>query len=233
MAIKTEIEDLTPLTQANSDQLTAADFAGGPRTFEITRVASKRRDAKSKDPTPLLVVYLRGEDRPWVASKGMARVLAALWDAKPSRWPDGAAVTLYAEPTVTFGGEQTGGIRIEALSHLSQPQVDVKVKEARGRVVTYTIHRIEAQRHATQQPPAPSLADVLTAAGLTVADLDLWRSSKGKPSTATLTDAERATLAGWLSAPGKSAERIAEIARSAAEQPGGESMPVPPGDDEF
>lgn len=105
--------DLTDTILAKSDQITADDLLSGPRTVRITDVQA---DAGAEQP---VTIHIEGDTKVFRPSKSMRRVLVHCWG------PDGAAyvgrsVTLYRDPSVTFGGAQVGGIRISAMSHLER-----------------------------------------------------------------------------------------------------------------
>lgn len=102
---------LTP----KSDQLNADDLIAGPRTIRITEVKA------GITPEQPVSIYFDGDNgRPWKPSKGMRRVLVALYGAESSAFVD-KRVTLFNEPSVTFGPDTTGGIRISHASGITQP----------------------------------------------------------------------------------------------------------------
>jgi len=192
--MQSEITDLAQLTVPDSEQLNADDLIGGARIFTISRI-SRGRPGKAKGSQPMniaLVEFVRG---PWRPCLTMRRVLMELWGPRPTEWADGARVELYRDASVTFGDDLVGGFRIARMSHLAEAEHLVIVTTARGRRTTYRIGRLAAQSR-----PTADLATVLTDAELTEGDIDRWRASDGRPPVATLTDEQRAQLAGWLAA---------------------------------
>ena len=108
--------DLSATVAPKSDQLNADDLLAGPRTIRITRVTADPGSAEQP-----VSVYFEGDGgKPWKPCKSMRRVLIACWGADASVFA-GRGVTLYRDPTVTWGGLEVGGIRISHLSHIDAP----------------------------------------------------------------------------------------------------------------
>jgi hypothetical protein len=97
-----------------SDQLDFDDFLAGERTFTVAGV---KAGPSADQPVEIL---LQEFPRPWRPSKSMRRVLVAAWNADASTYV-GKRMTLFGDPTVKFGGQAVGGIRIAALSHIDKP----------------------------------------------------------------------------------------------------------------
>jgi hypothetical protein len=106
------MSDMTPVIEAKSDQLNAADLVGGPITVTITRVDV--RDAKEQ---PVSVHYQGDDGKPWKPCKSMCRVMVAAWGPDSKTYP-GKMLTLYCDPTVKWAGMEIGGIRISHMSHI-------------------------------------------------------------------------------------------------------------------
>lgn len=105
--------DLSSTIVPRSDQQNSDDFISGPRTIRITRVSA---DTGSKE-QPILI-YFEGDDgKPYKPCKSMRRVLVQIWGADGAQYP-GRSMTLYRDPTVTWGGMQVGGIRISHMSDI-------------------------------------------------------------------------------------------------------------------
>lgn len=139
-----------------SDQLDAIELVSGPRTFVIDSVS--RGNAEQP-----VEVHLRDFPRVWRPSKGMRRVLAAGWGADASKWA-GRSLTLYFDPTVTFGKDRPGGTRIKAMSHLEKP-LSVPLLISRGKSAIFTVEILK-------DGPAPSAPAVDIA---TITDTDTLR----------------------------------------------------------
>lgn len=138
--------DMNQFVAAKSDQLNAEDFLGGPRTFRIAGVAA------SGSPDQPVNVRLEGEERFFRPCKSMRRVMIAVWGADSAAYI-GQAMTLYRDPKVTFGGMQTGGIRISHMSGISNEQT-VVIMEKKGKKAGISIKPLAAPS-ATRSPAAP------------------------------------------------------------------------------
>ena len=116
--------DITAHNEAKSDQLNAADIMAGPRTITVRAVNVPGGEQ------PVHVFFDGDNNRPWKPCKGMLRVLAKGWTKESDNWI-GKRAELYFEPTVTYGGQEVGGIRIRAMSDIP----------ARGLQVSLTLNR--------------------------------------------------------------------------------------------
>jgi hypothetical protein len=81
----------------------------------------------------------------------MRRVLVAAWG------PDGNAfigrsMTLYLDRSVTFGGDQVGGIRISHLSHIDKPAV-IPLTASRGKRKPYEVKPLRTPASTSSPPP--------------------------------------------------------------------------------
>lgn len=116
--------DLRNTIIPNSNQVNADDLISGPKTIKI-------RDVKVIDSeTQPVSIYFDGDDnKPYKPSKGMRRVLVALWGANAKDYI-GRYLTLYRDEKVKFGGIEVGGIRISHASHIKEP---TRVLETVGR----------------------------------------------------------------------------------------------------
>lgn len=110
--------------EAKSDQLNAVDIMGAEPVIRIRDVQVKKGDQ------PVWVYFDGDNNRPWKPSKGMLRILAGAWGRDSQQWI-GRFVQIYFEPTVKYGGEEVGGIRIRSLSDI----------DARGLTFALTINR--------------------------------------------------------------------------------------------
>jgi hypothetical protein len=153
--------DMSQFTQAKSDQLNAEDFLGGPRSFTIAGVAA------SGSPDQPVNVRLEGEERYFRPCKTMRRIMVAVWGRDASQYV-GQALTLYRDPKVTFGGMETGGIRISHMTGISEERLIV-VMEKKGKKGGITIKPLQARAPSTRSPqattPAPA-SDPATGAGM-------------------------------------------------------------------
>lgn len=111
--------DMTQFTLAKGQQVNADDLISGPRTITITRVSGNEGNKEQ----PVAVFFEGDEGKPFMPCKTMRRLMVAAWGPDASTY-SGRKVTLYRDPTVKFGGMETGGVRI---SHMSHIDADLKV----------------------------------------------------------------------------------------------------------
>jgi hypothetical protein len=115
-----------------SDQLNSDDLIAGPKTIRITGI-----QAGSTPEQPVFIKYEGGDGRPWKPCKSMRRVLCAIWGADGAAYT-GRRLTLFCDPSVRFGGEQTGGIRISHASHIAEA-VSLSLTVTRGKRKPFTV----------------------------------------------------------------------------------------------
>lgn len=173
--------DLTDTIIPRSDQLNAEDLLTGPRTVTITEV--KRGNAEQP-----VAVHLDGlPGRPYYPCKSMRRVMVAAWGPDASAYV-GRRMKLYRDPDVKFGGLATGGIRIEALSHLDKPMT-LALTVTRGKRAPYVVKPL-ADDAPTAAPVPTYMADARAAK-----TLEEWRQVWQRAKDAGhLTEALKAEL---------------------------------------
>lgn len=132
-------------TEPRSDQWNADDFIGGPRTFTIAGVKVGAAEQKYD------IHLVEGEGRAWRPPLTVLRLLVAGWGDDATQWP-GRRVTLYRDPSIRFGKDAVGGIRVSHMSHLPDGK---PLKEM------LTVTRGRRTEHVVQPlPDAPTPADV-------------------------------------------------------------------------
>jgi len=155
--------------EPRSDQWNADDFTGGPRTFTIAGVKEGAAEQKYD-------IQLEGEARAWRPPLTMLRVLIAAWGDDSNVWT-GRRVTLFQDPTVRFGGDVLGGIRISHLSHIDQP-LRIKVTTTRGKRAPVTVQPLKEAPKPAQQATG-SVSDKVkadTAKAITDGTVDAYLS---------------------------------------------------------
>lgn len=105
--------DMASTIVPRSDQWNSDDFIAGARTVTITKVSAN----PSSSEQPISINFDGDEGKPYKPCKGMRRVLVAIWGRDATAYV-GRSLTLYRDPTVTWGGMAVGGIRISHASHL-------------------------------------------------------------------------------------------------------------------
>lgn len=120
-----DIVDMSQFVEAKSDQLNADDLIGGPRTVTITSVVGTGGDQ------PVSIHYQGDNGKPFKPCKTIRRVMIAVWGRYANEYV-GKSMTLYRDPKVTFGGLETGGIRISHMSGIEK-ETTVVVMKTKGK----------------------------------------------------------------------------------------------------
>jgi hypothetical protein len=126
-------DDITSAIQAKSDQLNAVDIVGSEPVIKIREVKLFLNSPKQK-----VWIHFEGDNnRPWKPAVGMLSIMTEAWGKLTKEWV-GKHVQIFCEPTVTYGGEQVGGIEIKALSDIKKEGIDVvHVKNQKQRKVRH------------------------------------------------------------------------------------------------
>lgn len=129
--------DITKTVEPRSDQLNYDDVAARPITITITEVKA----GSAEQPVELHNTEYPG--RPYKPGKSMRRVLVAAWGAEASAYV-GRRITIYGDPSIRFGKDAVGGIRISHLSHLTEP-LTVALTVTRGKRAPFTVQPLTEQ----------------------------------------------------------------------------------------
>lgn len=122
--------DITDTLAPKSDQLDAEDLIGGERTFTVESV----NRGSVEQPVEIRLAEFPRCYRP---AKTVRRILAAAWGTDATEWT-GRRLTLFRDPSVMFGNEAVGGIRVSHLSHIDKP-ITVALMAKRGKRSTFTV----------------------------------------------------------------------------------------------
>ena len=189
--------NLTESIAPRSDQLNAEDLLSGPRTFTIREV---RAGASSEQPVDVELVEFPG--RPFKPSKTVRRLLVAGWGPESDAYA-GRRLTLYRDPSIRFGKDEVGGIRVSHMSHLDKP-LKLALTVTRGKRAPHVVEPL------TDERPAGIAADGLSAIvagleGLGITDrgamLAAVKRATGRDdlgSARDLTAEEGATVLAWI-----------------------------------
>lgn len=131
-----------------SDQLNS-DALLEPKTITVTRV-TKIDEADQ----PLVLNYEGDKGQPYKPCKSMRRVLAHCWGRWANEWV-GKSMTLFNDPTVKWGGIESGGVRISHVSHI-QRTTAIPLRESSKKKTVYTVKPLQVQQPA--RPAAPPTA---------------------------------------------------------------------------
>lgn len=157
--------DLTETTAPRSDQQNYDDVATAPRTVTIEEV----RPGTTEQPVEIHLVEFPG--RPYKPSKSMRRLFVAAWGADSTKYT-GRSIRIYGDPSVKFGGQTTGGIKVSHLSDIDAPMT-VHLTATRGKRAPHTVE------------PLPSPEQV--AASRSVDELRAWHAVSGTGVRALIT----------------------------------------------
>lgn len=136
--------DISDTIIPNSQQINAEDLLASARTVTITQVEK----GSAEQPVFLHVAEFPG--RTFRPGKSMRRVLVSAWGPEASAYV-GRKLTIYNDPTIRFGKDVTGGIRISHMSHLDKP-LTVALTVTRGKRAPFVVQPLK-------EAPAPSRAD--------------------------------------------------------------------------
>lgn len=139
--------DISGSLAPRSDQQNFDDYLAGPKTATVSEVKA----GTTEQPVEVHLVEFPG--RPYKPSKSMRRVLVAAWGAEASAYV-GRRITLVGDPTVKFGGQVVGGIKIAALSHIDKP-LSINLTVTRGKRAPHVVQPL---------PDAPVDPEKVTAA---------------------------------------------------------------------
>jgi len=135
--------DVTKYTYSKGNQLNADDIVSAPITVQVAAV-EETNDAQQ----PLAIRYDGDNGKPFLPCLTMRKLIAALWGAESDDWV-GKSLTLYRDPSIKFGPDTPGGVRISHMSGIEKT-VSVQLLEKRGKRRQYTIVPLEVK------PPAPT-----------------------------------------------------------------------------
>lgn len=127
-----DVRDLRATIVPKSDQLNSEQLLSGPITVTVTSV-----NVSDSAEQPVSIHYEGEDGRPFKPCKTMRKVLILAWGQDGSQWA-GKSMTLYNDPTVTFGREKVGGIRISHLSDIAR-DIAVSLTATKGKKTLHTI----------------------------------------------------------------------------------------------
>ena len=182
--------DISQYTYSKGTQTNADDLVAAPRTVVVTDVV-----LTGDEKQPLAVRYEGDEGKPFLPCLTMRKMIAAIWGAESDAWI-GQSLTLFRDPSIKFGPDTPGGVRISHMSGIDKT-ISVQLLEKRGKRRTYTIVPLVVEKAAAKQPskqPEPSptteaptidkqalFSDARENAGLGRKDFGKWFKTKTKP----------------------------------------------------
>lgn len=182
--------DITKTVEPRSDQLNFDDVQTHPLTITITGVKQGPPDQ------PVELHNTEFEGRPYKPGKSMRRVLIAAWGTDAAAYV-GRKITIYGDPTIRFGKDAVGGIRISHLSHIDKP-LTVALTVTRGKRAPFTVQPLPTAPEPSESAVVDALADINGAESMPalVAAWDLAgaRKVQGHPDVIAAKDARKAEL---------------------------------------
>lgn len=140
-------KDVSDTIVAKSDQLNADDLLGGPITVTITSVK------RTADDQPISI-HISGGHQPFKPCKTMRRALVFAWGKDSTQWT-GHTLVLLRDPKVRWGNEEVGGIRIQAMSHITA-RLELSLAVSKGKKAKVVIERLTAAPTSNTKPATTS-----------------------------------------------------------------------------
>jgi hypothetical protein len=147
------IMDLASTIIPKSDQTNADDLISGPRTIKITAVQPGSQEQ------PVSINFEGDNGRPYKPSKSMRRVLVQLWGSQGAAYV-GRRLTICRDPSVKFGGDMVGGIKISHASHIPEA-VNLMLTETRGKRKPHHVDPLQDEAPAKDWMPEILAQDAL------------------------------------------------------------------------
>lgn len=133
-------EQLRKAIEPKSDQLNADDFiavAAVTVTIKEVDFVSGFKELKTR-------IKVEEFDRFYMPSKGMTRVMTNAWGEDEQKWI-GEKLVLYREPSVKFGDETVGGIRISHMTGLDTERKEFEITQNRGSRKKHVVYRLQTE----------------------------------------------------------------------------------------
>jgi hypothetical protein len=143
--------DMTTAITPKSDQINADDLLAGPRTFTIDRVTEGTAEQ------PANVHLVENPGKPYRPGKSMARVMVKAWGANSDAYA-GQRLTLFCDPSIRFGSDAVGGIRIAEMTGIDGPLV-VSLTVTRGNKKLFTVQPLADAPPTLTEPTEAEVAN--------------------------------------------------------------------------
>lgn len=150
--MNTDVRDLRSTITPKSDQLNSEQLLGGPLVITVSEVR-----AGSGDDQPVSVYYELDRARPFKPCKTMRKLLIHAWGADGTAWV-GRSMELFNEPSIKFGGETVGGIRIARMSHIAK-SIEVSLTSTRGKKA---LHKVSILKSSAELTAALAAIEAIT-----------------------------------------------------------------------
>jgi len=132
------MNELQNATAPKSDQLDYDDLPNGQsKTITITKVVNKGGTEQ-----PVSVYYEGDGGRPYRPNKSMIRVMVHVWGGVLANYI-GKRMTVYGDPSVTYGGMAVGGLKISHVSGIEEDQT-ILLTAKRGMKKPFVVKPLKA-----------------------------------------------------------------------------------------
>jgi len=98
-------------TFLDSDVIRYVDLQDREYTLEIAKVAKGKVVGAGGKSNGKAMIYFKGREKPLGAGTAILSAIAQLYGNNTTKWI-GRLVTIFPDPSVKYGGEAVGGIRI-------------------------------------------------------------------------------------------------------------------------
>lgn len=147
--MQNDVSNLRSTIVPKADQLNADQLLNAELPITVSSVTL------SASPDQPLSIHYDGENgRPFKPCKTMRKALIALWGEDGNAWI-GRTMVLYCDPKVKWAGEEVGGIRIKALSHIDCDKI-LSLTETRGKKAKVKIMKFTPENNAAYVTPLPA-----------------------------------------------------------------------------
>lgn len=150
--------------EKKTDQLNYEDFLGG--ATRIVTIAGVKAGTKEQQ----YDIAIEGDKRVWRPAVTVLKLLVEAWGDEAAEWV-GRKAMLYGDPTIMFGRDRVGGIRVSHVSHIAKP-VTANLTETRGKRKSHTVEPLPDAPAAPATPTEAQVAATDDRALLT----DWWRA---------------------------------------------------------
>jgi hypothetical protein len=133
------------------DFLSAAELGDRRPTFTIDRIAHTKVEDEKKKNVDRAVMYFKELDRGWMYCKTTGHCMAKMFGEDDDAWI-GKRITIYGDPSIQFGGEQVGGIRIAGSPDLKEAMT-VRIKFPKKKPFEVKLIPTKAQPAKLAGPP--------------------------------------------------------------------------------
>jgi hypothetical protein len=114
-------------TFLDSEVIRYVDLQGQDFTLQIKQVKRGKVTGKNAKSTGKAMIYFEGREKPLGAGAETLDQIARLYSTDTRKWP-GKWITIWPDPTVKYGGEAVGGVRVRPVVPKVDEAKDKQVK---------------------------------------------------------------------------------------------------------